>query len=213
MHCKARSSGRGPAHHAAGRATANRFSGSPRCRVCNRSIDFRGETRKSAKILKVLTLPKNFLLRSAFPHQRCYFSITSHESRPCRWLVVAYHNARRRTDLRRLVRLLVESIVQNRDLSEKQSQILSRSPIMQAVLPAPRNGPRRPRSSPATPSAAPCTALPLNPPDIFFMSITKAGHQSFIVLSESTLDLRSPKSGRYTRTLHRCEALGLGYPA
>ena len=27
------------------------------------------------------------------------------------------------------------------------------------------------------------------------------------------VDLRSPKSGRYTRALHRCEALGLGYPA
>ena len=79
------------------------------------------------------------------------------ESRPCRWLVVAYR-ARRRRDLRRLVRLLVESIVQNRDHSGKQSQILSRSPTMQAVSPAPRNGSRRPRSSPATPSAAPCSA-------------------------------------------------------
>jgi hypothetical protein len=47
---------------------------------------------------------------------------------------------------------------QNRDLSGKQSQILSRSPTMQAVSPAPRNGSRRPRSSPATPSAAPCSA-------------------------------------------------------
>ena len=47
---------------------------------------------------------------------------------------------------------------QNRDRSGKQSQILSRSPTMQAVSPAPRNGSRRPRSSPVTPSAAPCSA-------------------------------------------------------
>jgi hypothetical protein len=47
---------------------------------------------------------------------------------------------------------------QNRDRSGKQSQILYRNPIMQAVLPAFQGGSRRPRSSPATPSTAPCTA-------------------------------------------------------
>ena len=43
-------------------------------------------------------------------------------------------------------------------LSGKQSQILSRSLTMQAVLPVLQSGSRRPRSSPATPSAAPCGA-------------------------------------------------------
>ena len=101
------------------------------------------------------------MLRNAFPHQRCYISTT--RECPCRWLAVAYR-ARRRRDLRRLVRLLVESIAQNRDRSGKQSQILSRSPTMQAVWPAPRNGSRRPRSSPVTPSAAPCSARCARPP-------------------------------------------------
>jgi hypothetical protein len=87
----------------------------------------------------------------------------SRERRPCRWLAVASH-ARHRRDFRRLVRLLVEPIVQNRDRSGKQSQILYRSPIMQAVLPALRDRSRRPRSSPATPSAAPCTARCARPP-------------------------------------------------
>ena len=53
---------------------------------------------------------------------------------------------------------------QNRDHSEKQSQILSRSPAMQAVLPVLQSGSRRPRSSPATPSAAPCSAPCARPP-------------------------------------------------
>ena len=47
---------------------------------------------------------------------------------------------------------------QNRDRSGKQSQILYRSPTMQAVRPVLQSGSRSPRSSPATPSAAPCGA-------------------------------------------------------
>ena len=54
--------------------------------------------------------------------------------------------------------------MQNRDLSGKQSQILSRSLTMQAVLPVLQSGSRRPRSSPATPSAAPCSAPCARPP-------------------------------------------------
>jgi len=105
--------------------------------------------------------PKFFLLRNTFPHHVAIQA--SRERRPCRWLAVAYH-ARHRHDFRRLVWLLVESIVQNRDRSGKQSQILYRSPTMQAVVPAPRNGSRSPRSSPATPSAASCTARCARPP-------------------------------------------------
>ena len=47
---------------------------------------------------------------------------------------------------------------QNRDLSGKHSQLLSRGSDTLAVLPALRSGSRRPRSSPATPSASPCGA-------------------------------------------------------
>ena len=101
--------------------------------------------------------PKFFLLRNAFPHQRCYISTTREPSVPvaCGCIPCA---PQARPPAPCSVRLLVESIVQNRDLSGKQSQILSRSPTMQAVWPAPRNGSRRPRSSPATPSGAPCSA-------------------------------------------------------
>ena len=99
--------------------------------------------------------PKIFLLRNTFPHHVAIQA--SRERRPCRWLAVAYH-ARHRHDLRRLVWLLVESIVQNRDHSGKQSQILYRSPTMQAVRPVLQSGSRSPRSSPATLSAAPCGA-------------------------------------------------------
>ena len=103
------------------------------------------------------------MLRSAFPHQRCYISTTREPSVPvaCGCIPCA---PQARPPAPCSVRLLVESIVQNRDLSGKQSQILSRSPTMQAVLPAPRNGSRRPRSSPATPSASPCSAPCARPP-------------------------------------------------
>ena len=95
------------------------------------------------------------MLRSAFPHQRCYISTTREPSVPvaCGCIPCA---PQARPPAPCSVRLLVESIVQNRDLSGKQSQILSRSPTMQAALPVLQSGSRRPRSSPATPSAAPC---------------------------------------------------------
>ena len=167
--------------------------------------------------------PKNFLLRSTFPHQRCYSSITREpsvpvacgcipqrapqarppapcsaacrihcaESRPLGETITdpvsqPHHASCLASSSQRTMKAQIKpshalgsplwralyaatktpenpgraarNFQQNRDLSGKQSQILSRSPIMQAVLPAPRNGPRRPRSSPATPSAAPCGA-------------------------------------------------------
>ena len=97
------------------------------------------------------------MLRNAFPHQRCYITTTREPSVPvaCGCIPCA---PQARPPAPCSVRLLVESIVQNRDLSGKQSQILSRSPTMQAVLPVLQSGSRRPRSSPATPSAAPCGA-------------------------------------------------------
>ena len=103
------------------------------------------------------------MLRNAFPHQRCYISTTREPSVPvaCGCIPCA---PQARLPAPCSVRLLVESIVQNRDLSGKQSQILSRSPTMQAALPVLQNGSRRPRSSPATPSAAPCSAPCARPP-------------------------------------------------